>query len=256
MDLLDYNKGAWDHSVTTGNRWTVAVDEATIARARGGDWNVALVGTTPVPRAWFGELHRADVLCLASGGGQQGPVLSAAGAHVTVYDLSPKQLAQDRCVAQRDGLNLKTVQGDMCDLSAFEDGSFDLVFHPVSNCFAPDVLPLWREAFRVLRPGGSLLAGFINPTHYIFDELEAEKGNLTVRHKLPFSDLTSLSEEERQQYVDKQEPLNFGHSLKDQIGGQLSAGFILTGYSEEEWEGTALSKYMPEYIATRALKPN
>ncbi len=255
MDLLAYNKSAWDHNVDTGNRWTVTVDAETISRARAGDWGAALVGTTPVSRDWFGDLKGADVLCLASGGGQQGPVLAAAGATVTVYDLSPNQLAQDRAVAEREGLNLKTVQGDMTDLSAFDDGSFDLIFHPVSNCFAANVLPLWREAFRVLRRGGSLLAGFINPTHYIFDEEEAEKGNLVVRHKLPFSDLTSLSEEQRQRYVDNQEPLSFGHSLSDQIGGQLAAGFMLIGYSEETWEGTPLSKYMPEYIATRALKP-
>jgi 2-polyprenyl-3-methyl-5-hydroxy-6-metoxy-1,4-benzoquinol methylase len=70
------------------------------------------------------------VLCLASGGGQQGPILAAAGARVTVFDNSPQQLAQDRFVARREGLTLETVEGDMRDLSVFADVSFDLIVHP------------------------------------------------------------------------------------------------------------------------------
>ena len=87
-------------------------------------------------------LAGADVLCLAAGGGQQGPILAAAGADVTVFDNSPRQLAQDRLVADRDGLAIRTIEGDMADLSAFADASFDLVVHPVSNVFAADVRPV------------------------------------------------------------------------------------------------------------------
>ncbi len=104
-----------------------------------------------------------DILCLASGGGQQAPILAAAGANVTVFDNSPAQLRQDALVAQREGLPLRTVQGDMRDLSAFGDDSFDLIFHPVSNIFVPEVRPVWRECYRVVRPGGVLLMGTLNP---------------------------------------------------------------------------------------------
>ncbi|MCR2721536.1 class I SAM-dependent methyltransferase, partial [Salmonella enterica] len=79
-------------------------------------------------------------------------------ADVTVFDLSARQLEQDRAVARRDGLALTAVQGDMRDLSVFADQSFDVVFHPISNLYVPDVRPVWRECFRVLRPGGSLLS--------------------------------------------------------------------------------------------------
>ena len=75
------------------------------------------------------------MLCLASGGGQQGPILAAAGAEVTVFDASEKQLAQDRLVAEREGLSLTTVQGDMADLSCFDDESFDFIFHPLLQLF-------------------------------------------------------------------------------------------------------------------------
>jgi 2-polyprenyl-3-methyl-5-hydroxy-6-metoxy-1,4-benzoquinol methylase len=100
---------------------------------------VVLIGYEPVPRDWFpAGLAGIAVLCLASGGGQQGPVLAAAGADVTVFDNSPRQLARDEEVAARDGLAIRTVLGDMRDLSAFTDGRFDLVLNPVSNVFCPD----------------------------------------------------------------------------------------------------------------------
>src|SRR4029077_11928956 len=138
------------------------------------------------------------VLCLASGGGQQGPVLAAAGAQVTVFDNSPKQLARDAEVAARDGLQLRTVLGDMRDLGAFGDASFGLVFNPVSNVFCPDLAPVWREAFRVLRPGGLLLTGFLNPDVFLFDFTALdERGELIVRPPLPFTTL-DLPDDERQ----------------------------------------------------------
>ncbi len=138
-----------------------------------------LIGYEPVPRDWFpAELAGAAVLCLASGGGQQGPVLAAAGAAVTVFDNSPRQLARDEEVAARDKLAIRTVLGDMRDLSVFPDASFDLVFNPVSNVFCPEIAPVWRESFRVLRPAGILnTSGFMNPDVFIFDIPALEHGN-------------------------------------------------------------------------------
>ncbi|MFZ1238202.1 MAG: class I SAM-dependent methyltransferase, partial [Anaerolineae bacterium] len=170
MDVVAYNRQAWNQQVEQGNPWTVPFSAEVIAEARQGRWAIVLTPTIPVPRSWFPDpLSGRDVLCLASGGGQQGPVLAAAGAQVTVFDNSPAQLARDREVAEREGLAIRTVQGDMADLSAFAAESFDLIFHPVSNLFAPDVRPVWRECYRVLRLGGALLAGFANPVRYLFD---------------------------------------------------------------------------------------
>ena len=170
-DILLYNRRTWDRQVQRGNPWTMPVSREAVARARNGDWSIVLTPTKPVPAEWFPPLVGLDVLCLASGGGQQGPILAAAGANVTVFDNSPAQLAQDRLVADRDGLMIETVQGDMADLRVFPDARFDLIVHPVSNVFVPDVKPVWREAFRVLKPGGVLLSGFMNPVHYLFDFL-------------------------------------------------------------------------------------
>ena len=259
LDIRAYNRTAWDREVERGNRWTVPVGDEAIAAARRGEWEILLTPSKPVPRAWFPDIEGVDVLCLASGGGQQGPILAAAGAKVTVLDNSPKQLAQDRRVAERHALPIITVEGDMADLSRFPDQSFDLIVHPVSNCFVPDVRPVWAEAFRVLRRGGVLLAGFSNPATYLFDyDLADRTGILQVKYALPYSDLTSLPAEERQQYIETETPLEFSHTLEDQIGGQLDVGFLLTGFFEDGYDGEEddlLTNYMPTFIATRAVKP-
>src|SRR5215207_145134 len=136
MGLQDYNREAWGREVERGNEWTVPVGQDVIEAARGGRWGILLTETKPVPRDWFPDLEGADVLCLASGGGQQAPVLAAAGANVTVLDNSPGQLAQDRLIAEREGLALRTVEGDMADLSVFADTGFNNIYHPITNIFA------------------------------------------------------------------------------------------------------------------------
>lgn len=256
IDVRAYNRRAWDCQVAVGNPWTQPVATEIIERARRGDWQVVLTPDKPVPREWFGELAGAKVLGLASAGGQQCPILAAAGARVTVLDNSPGQLARDREVAEREGLKLSCVEGDMADLHMFSDDTFDLIFHPVSNCFVPDVRPVWREAHRVLRQGGVLLAGFCNPVMYVFDDAKMMKGELEVRHPIPYSDLASLTEEERLALYGADEPLNFGHSLEDQLGGQVAAGLAITGLYEDRWgkQTHALDRYMPSFIATRSVK--
>ena len=256
MDVPEYNREAWDRQVEDGNQWTVPVGPEIIEAARQGQWEVFLTDQKYVPREWFPEMAGADVLCLASGGGQQAPTFAAAGANVTVLDNSPGQLAQDRIVAERESLDIKTVQGDMRDLSAFADESFDLVFHPVSNLFVPEVGPVWNEAFRVLRRGGSLLAGFLNPAVYVFDlELADDTGEIRVKYSLPYSDATSRTEEELRRQMERREPLEFSHTLEEQIGGQIEAGFLLSGFYEDRHRDDPIAAFMPTFVATRAIKP-
>jgi SAM-dependent methyltransferase len=254
-DILLYNRRTWDCQVERGNPWTVPVSSEAVARACNGDWSIVLTPTKPVPPDWFPPLVGLNVLCLASGGGQQGPILAAAGASVTVFDNSPAQLAQDRLVADRDGLVIETVQGDMADLYVFPDARFDLIIHPVSNVFVPDVKSVWREAFRVLKPGGVLLSGFMNPVHYLFDYFALERGEFRVAHRIPYSDRESLADEARARLAEQDAPLEFGHTLADQIDGQIDAGFALTGFYEDIDPDTILGKYIPSYIATKATKP-
>ena len=254
MDITEYNREAWDREVKAGNPWTRPVGSQVTEAARRGDWQILLTPIKPVPREWFGVLKGQKILCLASGGGQQGPVLAAAGASVAVLDNSPAQLAQDRLVAARDGLDIQLELGQMDDLSRFPDSTFDLIIHPVSNLFVPNIRPVWREAFRTLRPRGSLLSGFANPVNWLFDPEEVDGGIFAVRHSLPYSDLTSLSPRALDALIKKGEPLEFGHSLDDQIGGQIEAGFLITGFYEDRWPEHPLDKYVPMFMATRAVK--
>lgn len=259
MDVVKHNEEVWDAEVEGGeNEWTLPVGPEKIAEARKGEFELILTPHIPVPADWFpADLNGVDVLCLASGGGQQVPILAAAGATVTSFDNSRKQLEQDLLVAEREGLEITTVRGDAADLSAFSDESFDLIFHPVSNCFMPDVEAVWREAARVLRKGGEMLAGFHNGFFYVFDQLKAEnEGVLEVRHRLPYSDLEDLEKEELEQFIEKGYALEYGHTLDQQIGGQIRAGFVINGFFEDYFsdEATPLNKYCPIFIATRARK--
>jgi SAM-dependent methyltransferase len=256
-DVRELNRDAWDAQVEKRNRWTVHVSHREIEAARRGEWEILVTPIRPVPRSWFPELKATRVLCLASGGGQQGPILAATGARVTVFDNSPRQLAQDQLVAEREGFDLETIEGDMADLGVFEGGVFDLIVHPVSNCFVPDLRPVWSECARVLRPGGELLAGFCNPLRYLFPyDLERDSYLLSVAHSIPYSDLESLTEEQKAQYVEKGEPFEFGHTLSDQIAGQILGGFVLTGFYEDAFppDEDVLSRYITSFIATRARK--
>jgi hypothetical protein len=113
--------------------------------------------------------------------------------------------------------------------------------------------PLWREAYRVLVPGGRLLAGFVNPVLYLFDPDEADRGELRVRYSIPFSDVTSLPPEEWERRKSSGQPAEFGHSLESQIGGQLAGGFKIAGFYEDTYN-TPVDRYIPTHIATLSVK--
>ncbi len=255
MDILTHNREAWNQQVEEKNIWTRPVDSQTIEDAKKGIWSVLLTPTKPVPLGWFPELKGKKVLCLASAGGQQGPVFAAVGAEVTVFDNSPSQLKRDRMVAERDGLSIKIEQGDMRDLSRFTNESFDMIFHPVSNCFMDDVNKVWKGCYRVLKKGGTLLAGFCNPITFIFDLNEwDENQKLIVRYSIPYSDLEQLPKEQLEAKIANKKTLEFGHSLQDQIGGQIDAGFMINGFYEDSSGGDLLDPYINTFIATRAIK--
>jgi SAM-dependent methyltransferase len=258
VNVQEYNSKAWDKVADGGSEWSKPVSSEQIERARNGDFSIILTPLKSVPRDWFPEtLEKTNVLCLASGGGQQVPILAAAGANVTSFDNSRRQLEIDQETADREGLSIVTEQGDAADLSRFADESFDMIWNPCSNCFMPELSPVWRESYRVLKKGGALLAGFHNSFLFVFDRVKDEKeGVLQVKYSLPYSDLGSLSKEELDQYIKDGEAMEYGHTLDSQIGGQIDAGFVIAGFFEDYWSdaATTLNKYAPTFIATKALK--
>ncbi len=257
MNIWKQNSAAWDKLADENIEWSIPVSREEIERARNDDWEIILTPIKAVPREWFGDVRGKDILCLASGGGQQAPILAAAGANVTSFDASLKQLEKDKFVAERDNLKIRIEQGDAADLSRFDDEAFDLIFHPCSNCFMERLQPIWNECYRVLRPQGALLSGFNNPFIYMYDlEAEENEGVLKLMHKLPYSDSETLSEDEKKKKIEKNEPFEFSHSLDTQIGGQIEAGFLIAGFYEDWWtdEARLLNKYAPTSIATKAVK--
>lgn len=253
MKYIEENAKIWDRRSENEDKWSIAVSSETVAKAKEGSWSIVLTPTKPVPASWFPDtLVGKKVLCLASGGGQQGPVLAAAGAEVTVFDNSRVQLEKDEFVAARDRLALKTVQGNMQDLSVFADESFDCIIHPWSNGYINDVRPVWRECARVLKKNGLLLAGFANPVEYIFDAAKIERGILEVKNQIPYADIDHMDDPEIRAIAEADGYI-WSHTLEDQIQGQIEAGLAIIGFYEDQG-GTVLDQYMNSSIATKAMK--
>lgn len=253
QNYTDVNSKTWDKWAENGCEWSLPISHEEYNNAQNGQWGVYLTPCKFVPKEWFGKLNGVKLLGLASGGGQQMPIFASLGADCTVFDYSDSQLESESLVAKREGYSVSIVKGDMTKRLPFENGSFDVIFHPVSNCYIEDVCHVWNECYRVLKNGGILLAGFDNGMNFLFND----DGTLplTVANKLPFNPLKA-SEDEYKRMVDNYEGIQFSHSLEEQIGGQLKAGFILTDlYEDRDREGCGvLREYTPQYIATRAIK--
>lgn len=244
----EVNSKIFDKWVEEGWEWGQPISHEIFEKAKNGEWFVVLTPTKPVPKEWFVEMKNANILGLASGGGQQMPIFTALGAKCTVLDYSEKQLLSEKEVSKRENYEIKTVRADMTKPLPFEDESFDLIFHPVSNCYVEDVLPIWKECYRVLKKGGILLSGLDNGINFIFDDEETK-----LAHKLPFNPL-----KDKQQYensIKNDWGIQFSHTIEEQIGGQLHAGFVLTDiYQDTNSVGRLHEFNIPTFYATRAIK--
>jgi SAM-dependent methyltransferase len=236
--------------------WGRPITGEVFANAKTGVWGITLTAGKDVPHEWFAPFldgrafkKGTKLLGLASGGGQQMPVFAALGAKPTVLDISAIQLATEKMVAEREGYAINTVNADMTERFPFEDESFDIIFNPVSNCYIEDVQHVWDECFRVLRKNGLLLAGMDNGINFLFDDHDSEP--LVVKHKLPFNPLKNPHLYEK--YV-AEDGIQFSHTMEEQVGGQLKAGFSLTALYEDREPDCNLGRHFPQYIATRAVK--
>ncbi len=254
-DFISFNQKAWDLAVSQNNRWTVPVSDKVIAAARNGDFKIILTPKTPLPKEWLADIKDKKILALASGGGQQGPILAAAGADVTVVDLSEKQLEQDLSVAKRENLQIATLCCSADHLSGLDDQSFDIILNPVSNCFFPELTPVWKECARVLKKGGWIAFGFNNPISYCFDFEKANRGHFEMKYPLPFSDMKSFDDKEKARFLRKEAPLEFSHTLTDQISGILKSGFVITDFFEDPWDvEEPINRFFPQFMVIRATR--
>ena len=248
MGYQEINAGVIDGWCREGWEWGQPISHQAYQDALHGRWEVYLTPTKPVPHAWFGELAGKRVLGLASGGGQQIPIFSALGARCTVLDYSPRQCESERLVAEREGYQVTVVQADMTRPLPFADGAFDLIFHPVSNCYVEEVRPIFRECYRVLKQGGLFLGGYDTGINYAFDDDEER-----ITYSLPFNPLKDEALYEASLRNDW--GIQFSHTLEEQLGGQLQAGFRLTDlYEDTNGQGNLHRHNIPSFIATRCAK--
>ncbi len=248
MEYQDINAATIDRWIEEGWEWGQPISHEEFVQAKEGKWDVGLSPTKKVPHRWFGDLKGKKILGLASGGGQQMPIFAALGAECTVLDYSEKQIESEKLVSQREGYKIRIIRGDMTKRLPFEDGEFDLIFHPVSNCYVKDVKSIWKECYRVLKQGGELLSGVDHYVNYIVDEDEER-----IINSLPFDPL--INEEQRKQLEEADAGMQFSHSLEEQIGGQLEAGFtLLELYEDTNGEGRLHELNIPTFLVMRAKK--
>lgn len=249
MNYQDINASTIDRWVAEGWEWGLPITHEVYEKARAGEWDMLLTPTKSVPHHWFGELKGKKVLGLASGGGQQMPIFAALGAECTVLDYSVSQLDSERMVARREGYDIEIIRADMTKPLPFLDETFDLIFHPVSNCYVKNVKPIFRECSRILKKGGVLLCGLDNGINYLVDDDE-----VTIVNTMPFAPL--VNEDQRRQLEQSDCGIQFSHTVDEQIGGQLEAGLVLTHiYGDTNGEGRLHEMNIECYFATRAVKP-
>jgi ubiquinone/menaquinone biosynthesis C-methylase UbiE len=245
----DINSRVISGWVANGWIWGKPISHETYRKAQNGDWNVLLSGSKYVPKSWFPDLKGKKLLGLACGGGQQMPVFCALGADCTVLDYSDAMLENENMVARREGYAIHIVKADMTERFPFENNTFDIIFHPVSNCYVEDVYHVWNECYRVLKNDGICMAGMDNGMAFLFNDISDYTQPLTVVHTMPFNPLKNKD------VYDTKDGIQFSHTLEEQIGGQLKAGFILTDLYEDMDESGLLHDYnIPQYIVTRAVK--
>jgi SAM-dependent methyltransferase len=254
--VVAHNSRAWDQLVGAGAALArPAADEAF------GDPRGWLGGGGPNGRRpWLpANLTGLEVLCLAAGGGKHGPLYAAAGARVTVFDISSGVLEIDRQVARERGVDLEIVQGSMDDLGVLKEARFDLVIHPVSTCYLPDIDGVFASVARVTRAGGVYVSQHKSP-----GSLQASlTPNSTGRYELVHA-------------VNRREPLppeppgrlreagtqEFIHSLSAILGGICRAGFAIEDVHEPDHaeSGAAVGSFahraafLPPYIRILARR--
>jgi ubiquinone/menaquinone biosynthesis C-methylase UbiE len=255
-NYTDYNAEVIDKWTDGGWEWGVPISHDVYEAAKRGEWDVLLTPIKQVPHDWFapflkdGRLDGVKLLGLACGGGQQMPIFQALGADCTVLDYSPKMLEAEEIVARREGYAMGIVRADMSKPLPFEDESFDVIFHPISNVYVEDIQHIWNECYRILKPGGILMAGCDNGFNFL---IENDTEPIKIENVLPFNPLRNP--EHRKLIEGFGDAYQFSHTYAEQVGGQLKAGFRLTDLYDDTNNAGALYNYnVPTFVATRSIK--
>lgn len=245
----EHNRRAWNALVDKKQRFTTPAPDEHVSRP------LATVDAS----GWLPEsIAGLRLLCLAAGGGRQSAIYAAAGAHVTVVDISPEMLALDRQVAAERGLDVRAVEASMDDLSMLPDASFDIVVQPVSTCYVPNILAVYREVARVAADGALYIGQHKQPASLQAAVEPSPRGyELTEPYyrEGPLPPVQgSLHREEG--------TLEFLHRWEEIVGGLCRAGFVLEDLVEPLHAAPAAAAgtwarrctYLPPYVRLKARR--
>ena len=226
-DYAAVNKEWWEQMVRENCGFTqpwLDLDPATVQRLAHGQLKKAPEPLNQLyPIRILANIDGKDVLCLASGGGQQSAVFGLLGARVTVVDIADGQLAGDQQAADHYGYEIKTIQADMSDLSVVSDNSFDLVYQAPSMAYIPDVKPVYSEVARIIVPGGLYRVDAQNPLSFSVDEKSWDGKGYRI------SELYSVKEQRRSE---RESVIEFRHYLSDVFNGLIECGFMIDHVQE------------------------
>lgn len=209
-----HNRRAWDDMAAKGQRFTRTAGDADFVNPLATVDQVGWLG---------GDIRGKRLLCLAAGGGKHGPLYAAAGAMVTVVDISPAQLELDRQVAAERRLQLRTIEVSMDDMPMLQTAEFDIVVQPVSTCYLPEIGPVYREIARITRPGGLYISQHKSPTSLQADIAPASRGYELVEPYYRSGPLPSVVGSPHRE----EGTLEYLHRWEEIIGLMCRAGFVI-----------------------------
>ncbi|MCH8923547.1 MAG: class I SAM-dependent methyltransferase [Planctomycetes bacterium] len=247
--IHDHNRRAWDAMVRERQRFT--------RPARDEDYR------NPMPiidsAAWLGgDIRGKRTLLLGSGGGRQSALYAAAGAIVTVVDISPEMLALDRAVAAERGCDIRVIVASIDDLSALPEAGFDIVSQPVSSCYVPDVIEVYRQTARVIVPGGLYISQHKTPTSLQADVKLSPGGYELIEPYYRSGPLPEVIGSSHREVG----TLEFLHRWEELIGGLCRSGFVVEDLIEPlhaETDAAAgtfahRSRYVAPYVRIKARR--
>jgi SAM-dependent methyltransferase len=244
-----HNRRAWDDLAAKGQRFTRAAADADFANPLATVDKVGWLG---------GDIRGKRLLCLAAGGGKHGPLYAAAGAVVTVVDLSPAQLELDRQVAAERRLELTTVEASMDDLAMFAVGGFDIVIQPVSTCYLPRIGAVYHEVARVTRPGGLYISQHKSPASLQADVQRSARGYELIEPYYRSGPLPPVVGSPHRE----EGTLEYLHRWEEIIGLLCRAGFVIedlieplhAAASAENGTFAHRSRYVAPYVRIKARR--
>jgi len=250
MSYLEQNRGFYDRLARSAKRFAKPATREELrdpVKTLGGlDW---LGGT----------VHGQRVLCLAAGGGRQGPLYAAAGGDVTVVDISPEMLALDRRVAMDNDLAMSTIEASIEDLSALPASYFDVVVQPVSTCYVPDVAIVFRQVARVIREDGTYVSQHKQPIS-LQGSIRPRAEGYWVRE--PYYLDRALDPSSEPSRFREQGAVEYLHRWEQLIGWMCRAGFVVEDLVEPRHADPRASfgqfghrcQFIPPYVRIKARR--